>query len=582
MRFFCQLRKKSKKRNNRSRNVRHTCRLEQLERREMFSGVTAAGDFNGDGYDDLAVAYPYADVGSATEAGKVEVTYGSRSGAASRPQVWHQDSTNILGLSESGDHFGYSLAAGDFNNDGYDDLAIGVPHESVGHSTYIGGQSDAGAVRVIYGSSYGLTARGDQIWFQNSPGIPGKSEVGDLFGWSLAAGDFNGDGHDDLAIGAPGENLGWKDDAGAVNVIYGSSKGLNAANSQVFTQDSKGMRGGSEINDFFGWSLAAGDFDNDGRDDLAVGVPYENVGWKKDAGAVNVIYGSPSGLDPSDSWMAAVGEVFFGPGRYRLFYQDVGEIAGKSEKCDYFGWSLAAGDFNNDGYDDLAIGAPGENVEASYRWHWNWWRTTVIKTPGKTDVGAVHAIYGSFAGLDPEITKDQIWVGRFAYDNLGYSLAAGDFNGDGHDDLAIGVPKAGDVSEGQIKVKDGSSGGLTTGRTIHLDHVADGIGDDYLDFLSDIDDGEKYWARWSMAAGDFDNDGYDDLVVKMPYRRELRHDWETVVNVYKGSRNGVSTSIDYVVKDYLFSSDGIFSEDDDEQRDVRIMPTDDSHELDVL
>ena len=188
---------------------------------------------------------------------------------------------------------GSSVAAGDFNNDGFTDLAIGVPNEAIGSIAV------AGAVNVIYGSGAGLTAAGNQMWHQNRPGIGGTSEADDRLGSSLAAGDFDADGFDDLAIGVPNEDIGTRAGAGAVNVLYGSASGLTASGDQVWHQNTGGINGGSEAGDQFGSSLASGDFDNDGFDDVAIGVPGESIGAIAGAGAVNVIYGSASGLSSS-------------------------------------------------------------------------------------------------------------------------------------------------------------------------------------------------------------------------------------------------------------------------------------------
>src|SRR5206468_7203763 len=118
-----------------------------------------------------------------------------------------------------------------FNGDGKDDLAIGIPRETVDSASTGAPVSVAGAVNVIYGSSKGLSAtltKTNQIWTQNSGSVDDSAEVGDEFGASLAAGDFNGDGFDDLAVGVLFEDIGSIIDAGAVNVIYGSSSGLSA------------------------------------------------------------------------------------------------------------------------------------------------------------------------------------------------------------------------------------------------------------------------------------------------------------------------------------------------------------------
>jgi hypothetical protein len=222
-----------------------------------------------------------------------------------------------------------SDVAADFNNDGVDDLAIGVPGETVG-----GPENEiAGAVNVLYGAGSGLSGTGGQLFAQ----VGGTIEFRDRFGEALAAGDFNGDGVADLAAGASGEDVGSVDDAGAVSVLYGSADGLTAAGGRLFIQ----VGSAAETQDWFGWALAAGDFNQDGFTDLAAGAPFETVSNAFAAGAVSVLYGSAGGLTTSGG---------------RLFTQ----VAGNPEVGDQFGSTLAAGDFNQDGFVDLAAGAQGE------------------------------------------------------------------------------------------------------------------------------------------------------------------------------------------------------------------------------
>lgn len=137
-------------------------------------------------------------------------------------QLWHEDSPDIAGTNEDNDFFGAAQASGDFNNDGYPDLAIGSPGESIGDLI------NAGAVHVLYGGPDGLTAEDSQLWTQETPGIEGTPGTHDQFGGALAAGDFNNDGYDDLAIGAIGEDVvlakgggGPIQDAGAVYILRG-------------------------------------------------------------------------------------------------------------------------------------------------------------------------------------------------------------------------------------------------------------------------------------------------------------------------------------------------------------------------
>ena len=162
---------------------------------------------------------------------------------------------------------------------------------------------NSGGVNVLYGSANGLTATGNQFWSQAGP-ILNYPERADEFGFSVAAGDFNGDGKWDLAVGVPGQKVSGRIDAGAVNVIDGSANGLTATGNQFWSQDSRGIIEVAEAGDRFGWSVGSANFGNGTQADLVVGVPDENVGRIRDAGGVNVVYGSGNGL-------TATGNQFF-------------------------------------------------------------------------------------------------------------------------------------------------------------------------------------------------------------------------------------------------------------------------------
>jgi hypothetical protein len=367
-----------------------------LEPGDRFGLALASCDFDGDGFDDLAVGAPYEDVGI-VDAGAVFVFYGTSVGLAPNFDLFTQDTPGVPDSPEAFDRFGSALACADFDDDDFDDLAIGAPQESIGSLTL------AGAVFGLAGAADGLVP--SFAFGQDLEAGPSHQ-----FGGSLAAGDWSGDGFDDLAAGAPGQD-GHR---GALEVRFGSAVGIGSTGGLSLTETDIG--GLSEAFDEFASALAAGDFDGDGRDDLAVGIPFEHFGIGgsvPDCGQLNVLYGAPGGFDF---------------GRTQFWAQDNILGAGTSEEGDFFSLAMAAGDFDRDGRDDLAIGAPGEFVT------------------GPQD-GAATVIMGSSAGLTAARHRGiAAGLGGFPGDatqhqrRFSFSLAAGDFDGDGHADLAIGSP----------------------------------------------------------------------------------------------------------------------------------------------
>jgi hypothetical protein len=443
-----------------------------------FGGALAAGDFNADGRADLAVGVPSenAAAGMVYGTGVVHVLYGSVSGlTAAGSQLWSQDSPGVAGVAEAGDGFGVALAAGDFNGDSRADLAVGAAQENQGR----------GVVHVLAGSASGLTAAGSQLWSQGSGGVGGVAEVEDGFGAALATGAINTGGHADLAIAAPGEDIGRVMDAGAVNVLYSSAGGLTAAGNQVWSQDSPGVAGIAETQDFLGSALAVGDFNGDGRADLAAGAPGETLAVVAvAAGAVNVLYGSGGGLTATGN---------------QVWSQDSPGVANITQPRDLFGSALAAGDLNADGRAELAVGVPGETVDEP---------PTFIAEPG-----VVQVLVGSAGGLTG--TGSQLWsqdspgIAEQAEDGdrLGTALAIGDFNGDGPADLAMGAPGENldrGFGSGVVHVLYGSAGGLTATGSQLWSQDSPGVAGapEFLDFF-----GQTLAASLTSGAGETTGDG---------------------------------------------------------------------------
>ena len=418
--------------NNQSWNQQSSGIIDTVETGDGFGSVLTAGDFNGDGRDDLAIGAPGEDVGSVVDAGAVNVIYGSAAGLTSTGnQWWHQNSTGIADSAETGDGFGGALAAGTLNTGVHAELVVGAPGESVGSA------ADAGIVHVLPGGAPGLTATGSQMWSQISSGITDVSEVGDRFGASLAIGAFNSAAGLDLAIGAPGEDVGSVADAGLVNVIYGSASGLISTGNQVWSQSSTGIADPAETDDHFGSALAAGNLGTDAFADLVIGVPDESVGAAAGAGIVHVIPGATAGLTATGS---------------QLWSQNSSGITDTSEAGDSFGASLAIGAFNSAAGLDLAIGAPGEDVGSV------------------VDAGAVNVIYGSASGLVSAGT--QLWSqsstgiadAAETGDRFGTALAAGTLNTGTHAELVVGVPSesvGAYAGAGIVQVLPGAAAGLT-------------------------------------------------------------------------------------------------------------------------
>ena len=462
--------------------------------------VSLAGDVNGDGYDDLIIGAHYGDDGG-TNAGEAYVIYGG------------PDVTGVIDLSglttaqgfviqgaEQADLTGESVSsAGDVNGDGYDDLIVGA---RLGD-----GSSDrAGEAYVVYG---GPSATGviDLSALSATQGfvILGDEPVDELGRSVSSAGDVNGDGYDDLIIGATGAD-GNSTRAGEAYVIYGGPSvaatidlsNLMATQGFIVQGDATADRAGNSVS-------SAGDVNGDGFDDLIIGAPYGNDGGA-DAGAAYVVYGGPNitGLINLSILTSTQGFII------------QGDMAG-----DRAGFSVSsAGDVNGDGYDDLIVGA-------------------VVGDDGGSSAGEAYVIYGGPAVTGvidlSSLTTAQGFIiqGDSSFDRAGFSVSsAGDVNGDGFDDLIVGAPDGNAAGEAYVVY-----GGSSITELIDLSALSSAEG-----FTIQGDEAGDRAGRSVSSAGDVNGDGYDDLILGAPYGDDGGTDAGEAYVVYGGATGTEDTT----------------------------------------
>ena len=373
-----------------------------------------------------------------------------------------------------GASFGTSVAgAGDVNGDGYADVIVGAPS----YTSDPVNQSGEGAVFVFYGSPSGLSATPD--WMVES------NQADAAFGTSVStAGDVNGDGFDDVIVGAPGFSNG-QDNEGAAFVYYGSATGLSPSQNKVVMSNQSASN--------FGWSVAtAGDVDGDGYSEVIVGAPdYDN--GQENEGAVFVYRGSAAGLDTTLKWTAEL-----------------------DQANAVFGTSVSsAGDVNGDGYADVIIGAPGY-------------------TNGQEKEGAALVYHGSAGGLT---TVNWTVESNQKDASLGWSVAsAGDINADRYDDVIVGAPwySNGQPNEGAAFVYHGSVSGLSTEPPLPSGPAPK------PDWRNESDQTFSYFGISVASADDVDADGFDEVLVGADFYDSGQEDGGAAF-LYHGSASGLQT-----------------------------------------
>ncbi len=328
----------------------------------QYGAAIATVDFNNDGYLDIAVGAPAADdLGAST--GRVYLYYGGPT-ADTLP--------DLVFVGQASSFFGQAIAsAGDFNNDGSEDLAVGAPF-------FDQPVSNAGAVFIFYGGSSPDTTV-DRI-------ITGEAS-NDYFGISVApAGDFNDDTYADLVIGAWRADWGTESNSGKAYVLYGGPSPDTLVDLTLI-----GDGGGERL----GYSVTGGDFNGDGIDDIAAGAfSYDDVFLNQ--GRIYLFYG---GSSPDSLYDLAI----------------TGTLDGEK-----YGWSLSSGDVNNDTYDDIVMGSDGYAVDTFA-------------------TGRMYVFHGG-PSLDASLDFDYT-LGRTENDYLGFSVVSGfDITDDGIDDVVTGMP----------------------------------------------------------------------------------------------------------------------------------------------
>jgi len=444
--------------------------------------VSSAGDVNGDGFDDVIIGA--IGVG-ATEAGASYVVFGRASGFAANMDLSALNGTNGFRLDgvAAQDNIGRAVAAaGDVNRDGFDDLIVGSGLADPN------GQTDAGTSYVLFGKSGGFAANLSLSALNGTNGylLDGVAP-GDQSGRALAGlGDVNGDGFDDLLIGAARADANGNALAGSSYVYFGtgprsvSLSNLDGSNGFRLDGVSPDKPVFSKTGDNAGRSVAsAGDLNGDGFADIIIGAPTEDGEGQTDTGGAYVVLGRAGGFASSLSLSTLDGNNGFHISAF---------IPGRA-----IGFSVAgAGDVNGDGYADLIIASPSGGFF------------------GNAFAGTNYLIYGASGGFGAEFSTGSLngANGSFLYGppygQIGLSVAsAGDVNGDGYGDLIMAGTQFSNGDGGGYLVF-GAAGGLGLFVDVTLLNGTNGVRFYGLEASSQLS---------VASAGDVNGDGFADMII---------------------------------------------------------------------